>query len=83
MARPWFRQKAYGLGITPCSWEGLAVTAAYVAGVLAAARLIPDRLPHLEGLLATAAAIGLLTAALFAIGARTMEGEVRWRWGRR
>ena len=30
----WFRRKSYGMGWTPHSWEGWAVTILYVVGIL-------------------------------------------------
>jgi len=35
--QPWFGPRRYGWGLTPISWQGWVVTAAYVAAVFALA----------------------------------------------
>ena len=83
MAKPWFRPKQQGFGFAPSSWEGVLVTGLYVAGVVAALRFGPGlvRDPRLGVIIAVGLLI-VLTAAFLLICARTMQGEMRWRWGR-
>ena len=73
----WFASKRYGLGAgLPISWQGWAVSAAFVGSVAAAVDLVPDR-P-----LAVLAIIVPITLLFLIICARTTRGGWRWRWGR-
>ncbi len=71
----WFAPKrlGYGTGV-PISWQGWAVLAAYVAVVIAAAKLL-ERKP-----LAIAGVVVPATALLILITAKTTRGGWRWRW---
>jgi len=83
VAKPWFRPKQYGFGFTPCSWEGLLATGLYIGGMIATLRFLPRQIPDQRvGMVLTAGLIILLTAAFLSICARTMEGDMRWRWGK-
>jgi hypothetical protein len=72
----WFPAKAYGRrwGM-PARWPGWLVLALYVAGVVAAALVVPpDR-----SRAAVLACVAVLTAAL--LGVCRLKGEPpRWRW---
>jgi hypothetical protein len=73
--RYWFAPKAFGFGSgLPISWEGWAVSAAFLLLIFSDIRLLADPWR-------TAGLIGLFV--LFAaICACTTEGGWRWRWGR-
>ena len=72
----WFAPKRYGLGSgLPISWQGWAVTLAYVALIAGLAFWLKDR-P-----LQMVPAMVLPTIALMVICARTTRGGWRWRWG--
>jgi hypothetical protein len=72
----WFAPKRYGFGSgLPISWQGWAVSLAYLALVAGIALTLSDR-PT-----AMIAALILPTAALMVICARTTRGGWRWRWG--
>ena len=72
----WFAHKRYGYGAgLPISWQGWALTIAYV-GLMILASLYIRRSP-----VAYFSIVVMLTAALIAIAARTTKGGWRWRWG--
>jgi hypothetical protein len=80
MGKPWFRVKRYGYGAgLPCSWEGWAVMAIYLAIVVIVAVLGS---PHVEAHpFAYFAAITAPTALLVFIAWRKSDGPWRWRNG--
>lgn len=72
----WFAAKRYGYGAgLPISWQGWAVTIAFLATVGAIAILLGDK-P-----LAAVALLIPLALVLILITARTTRGGWRWRWG--
>lgn len=78
----WFKQKRYGFGASPASWQGWALTIGYVAIVAALGVWMSAK----EGEVASRAlpfiAIVLaLTIVFVGICWRTTEGGWRWRWG--
>ena len=75
MDKPWFRVKRYGLGAgLPCSWQGWALMAAFVA-ILFGTGLA--ELPYGPRL-----AITLLAAIAFLLVARLKsDAPWKWRWG--
>ena len=72
----WLAPKRYGIGAgLPISWQGWAVTGAYIAIIgLAAWLLRPEPIAILSVVVPA-------TALLIAITARTTRGGWRWRWG--
>jgi hypothetical protein len=72
----WFAPKRYGYGAgLPISWQGWALTAAFVAyafGVSMAFRHKP---------LVTAALMVPAIAVFVTVAAKTTRGGWRWRWG--
>lgn len=82
MSHYWFKPKRYGLGAAPSSWQGWALTAAYVAIIMALAvwlgaddaRVATRATPFIVIVLA-------LTIIFVGIAWRTTEGGWRWRWG--
>jgi uncharacterized membrane protein len=79
--RFWFRPKTYGYGVTPISWEGWAITLAYVAVVLAGVLGIAQR-NTATAWLSAIAVIVLATGAMVFVGRQKTDGDWRWRWGR-
>ena len=77
MGKPWFRVKRYGVGAgLPCSWEGWAVTAAFLAVIFAVGVLTGE---HTGLRIATI----LIAAAVFCVVARLKsDAPWKWRWGR-
>ncbi len=73
--RYWFKAKRWGWGWgRPCSWEGWAISLAYLAAVLASSTLGPARRP-------LNIAVLLLGTPLL-LWACVARGEpARWRWG--
>lgn len=77
----WFKQKRYGYGAAPSSWQGWAITIAYTAIVVAlSVWLVGDDRPAPRAL-AFFGIVTALTILLIGIVARTTEGGLRWRWG--
>ena len=70
----WFAPKLFGVGATPVTWQGWAMTLAYVAAMLATLRLLPGIVPRVIVCIA-------LTGAYMNITARKTEGGWHWRWG--
>jgi hypothetical protein len=75
MGKPWFHVKRYGVGAgLPCSWEGWAATAVFLAVIFATglAELPPG--PRI--------AIVLVDVIAFAAVARLKsDAPWKWRWG--
>jgi hypothetical protein len=72
----WFAPKRYGYGAgLPISWQGWALTAAFLAYAGAVSIAFKDRL------IITLALMVPATVAFLTIVARTTRGGWRWRWG--
>jgi hypothetical protein len=72
----WFAPKRYGMGAgKPISWQGWALTIAFVGAIAASAFLLQRSLIALVSTMAT------LCAVFTIIAARTTRGGWRWRWG--
>ncbi|WP_277971023.1 hypothetical protein [Sphingomonas echinoides] len=72
----WFVPKAFGIGATPVTWQGWALTIGFVALAVLDMTLMPDRV----------ARIGVLVALLLLftlIALRKTRGGWSWRWGGR
>lgn len=83
MAKPWFTPKFHGFGLEVSSWEGLVAIGVYILAVVAAFRFVPPQvIDRRLGMVLALAVVALLTGAFLLIVARTMEGELRWRWGK-
>ena len=70
----WFVPKLFGIGATPVTWQGWALTAGFAALLLLDIRFVP--VPVAQVVIALA-----LTAAFTVICVRTTQGGWRWRWG--
>ena len=72
----WFAPKPFGLGATPVTWQGWALTLGLAAAILLDTRYVAGVVPKLV--------IGLaLTAAFMTIAWRKTDGDWHWRWGSR
>jgi hypothetical protein len=72
----WFAPKRYGYGSgPPISWQGWALTLAYVAII------IPVAIRFRDNTLQSTAIFIPVTIAFCIICARTTRGGWRWRWG--
>ena len=75
MGKPWFRVKRYGLGAgLPCSWEGWAVTAAFVAILFGTGLAEISYGPRLATILIAA-------VALLVVARLKSDAPWKWRWG--
>lgn len=79
MSQYWFKPKRYGLGASPTSWEGWAVTAVYVAAIAALALRFGDE--HGQHSVAFIAIGTALTIVFVGICWAKTEGGWHWRWG--
>ena len=74
--RPWFRPYAYGVGCTPSTWQGWALTAGLATVLVGVGRsdlMARDKL---------AASLVCIAAAAGVSWAKT-DGGWRWRWSDR
>ena len=72
--RRWFEPRRYGYGATPVTWQGWAITIAFIAGALGVITRFGGR-PRVELAILLRATMILLT-----VTARTTRGGWRWRW---
>lgn len=83
MQKYWFKPKRYGLGAAPSSWQGWAITLAYVAAVTALGIWFGSGEDQIAERATPFIVITLaLTVLLVGIAWRTTEGGWRWRWGK-
>ena len=72
----WFAPKRYGYGAgPPISWQGWALTLAYVAIAIGVSSRFKDRPPALVAIIVP------VTVLFCVIAAKTTKGGWRWRWG--
>jgi hypothetical protein len=73
----WFAPKRFGYGSgLPISWQGWAITVAFMAVAVATALFFSGRPIVVFAILIP------LTAMLLVITAKTTRGGWRWRWGK-
>ncbi|MBY8828165.1 hypothetical protein [Hephaestia mangrovi] len=72
----WFVPKLFGIGATPATWQGWALTLGTIGLVVLDMRFVEPRLTRLI------VAAGLILA-LTAISWHKTAGGWRWRWGTR
>ena len=78
MPRYWFRQKKFGYGATPSTWEGWLVTVVgslAVFGVILSGPMIRDNL-----LRAVWIGLGLLVTVVVSVTITYRKTEGGWRW---
>ena len=78
MPRYWFRQKKFGYGATPSTWEGWLVTvigSLAVFGVILSGPMIRDNL-----LRAVWIGLGLLVTVVVSVTITYRKTEGGWRW---
>jgi hypothetical protein len=81
MPRYWFRQKRFGYGATPNTWQGWLFTitgAALTIGVIIAANFLRD---NAERFLLIAIGLPLILVPTVLISHAKTEGGWRWRSG--
>ena len=82
MPKYWFRQKTFGYGATPNTWQGWLLTLVAVALVFAVvieAQQIPDK--H-AGMLVALSGAAIILIAFSVITYLKTEGGWRWRSGK-
>jgi len=81
MARYWFRQKRFGYGATPNTWQGwlfMAVSAVLTVGVILAANFTHDNATRF---FVIAIGLPLVLVPTVLISHSKTEGGWRWRSG--
>lgn len=82
MSRYWFKPKRYGFGAAPSSWQGWALTGAYVVILFAMSAWLTERATRGESSIWTFLILVTVVTVIFVgIAWRTTEGGWRWRWG--
>ena len=72
----WFSPKMFGLGATPVTWQGWALTLGGVAALLLDIHQVQPLVPKIV--------IGATVVAAFTVIAwRKTDGGWHWRWGQR
>ncbi|GHH17256.1 hypothetical protein GCM10008023_21570 [Sphingomonas glacialis] len=70
----WFVPKLFGIGATPVTWQGWALTIGFAALLVADIRFVHERIAQI--------AIGVALFAVFTgIAVRRTKGGWSWRWG--
>lgn len=80
----WFKQRRYGYGWTPNTWQGWLVVAAYIVLVVAGVdKFLPEESTKVTtwSLVRLVGWLILWTALLFRICLAT-GGKPKWRWGK-
>ena len=79
MERYWFRQKRFGYGANPATWQGWVLTVAFMLlGVADMAWGFQSGARHITAAVIILAA---LSALFIVVTYRLTEGGWRWRWG--
>lgn len=82
MKQYWFKPKRYGFGAAPSSWQGWALTIAYVAILAVMSAWLTERAMRAESSIITFMILTAVVTVIFVgIAWRTTEGGWRWRWG--
>jgi hypothetical protein len=82
----WFKPKRYGLGARPVTWQGWAVSYAYLGLVLSLFWcFVAARAGEVSTgvLLLWFLLVGIATLLFMRFARSKTEGEWRWRWGGR
>lgn len=82
MKQYWFKQKRYGYGAAPATWQGWALTSAYVVILTIISVWLTERAIRAEsGIVTFIILTAVITIIFLGIVWRTTEGGWRWRWG--
>lgn len=86
MTQYWFKPKSHGYGANPATWQGYAVTLAFLAAILAVS-LVLIAWPSQAGAGLSVWRLGVWGLAMFGLCAAFLrlckartDGEWRWRW---
>lgn len=83
MSRYWFKQKRFGFGSVPVTWEGWTLTGVYVLTLVALSYWLTEGARADDPRLLTFSVLaGGATLIFLVISWRTTEGGWRWRWGK-
>jgi hypothetical protein len=82
MAKYWFRQKTFGIGATPNTWQGWAVTLGGVALVFAVVIESLQITDPTRRFLIALPGVAIVSIALSVIAWLKTEGGWRWRSGK-
>lgn len=78
----WFKQKRYGYGATPSTWQGWALTGVYLIIMIGLSLWLTEGAAQAQTrALPFFALVAVVTMIFVAIVFRTTEGGWRWRWG--
>lgn len=78
----WFKQKRYGYGATPSTWQGWALTGVYLIIMIGLSLWLTEGAAQAQArTLPFFALVAVVTMIFVAIVLRTTEGGWRWRWG--
>jgi hypothetical protein len=76
----WFKDKLYGWGWVPATWQGWLITALYAFGIVFFALTIDDNSPRREVAFMFILPVILLTTMFFTILYKKGE-KPHWQWG--
>ncbi len=84
--KAWFRPKSYGVGLTPCSWEGWGMTLLLVLLIIGLAfvfEFFQPTGPSIENTVYFVLGVfGLTFAFLWSLRKR-VRGQLGWKWGKK
>jgi hypothetical protein len=81
MTTYWFKQKQFGMGATPVTWQGWLLMLVYLAIVLGCVAIVGASQVSPWSLAAAAIIFVLATAVAFRWTYLKTDGGWRWRWG--
>jgi hypothetical protein len=82
MTAYWFKQKQFGYGATPVTWQGLVLMLVYLAMVLGCVAIVGASQVSPWGLALAAIVLVAATAVFMRWSWLKTEGGWRWRWGK-
>jgi hypothetical protein len=77
----WFRQKTFGYGATPNSWQGWLVTVASAVAAIAVVIAADFQRDNATRFLLIAIGLPVIVIPTALIARAKTEGGWRWRWG--
>ena len=81
MTTYWFKQKRFGYGATPVTWQGWVLMLVYLAIVVGCVAIAGASQMSPWGLVAAVIMLVVATAVVFRWTWLKTEGGWRWRWG--